>query len=129
MGFLRRLMEDWSPLERRAILQHGGRPRVTGLAHGDVLDIEDREAIDELNDLPRHGQRWRRTEDAWERWSYLDSSWQRDLEREPDDLPADVAVGTVVVESETGDWVVTDHDPETVDLDEPSVPVIEWPTQ
>ena len=122
-------MEDWSPLERRAILQHGARPRVTGLVHGDVADLEDRDAIEELNDLPRHGQRWRRTHDGWERWSYLDEAWQRDPEREPDDLPEDVAVGTVVVQGETGDWVATDHDPEAVDLDEPSVPVIEWPTQ
>ena len=122
-------MEDWSPLERRAIVQHGARPRVTGLVHSDVLDLEDLDAIEELRDLPRHGQRWRRTDGGWERWSYLDETWQPDPEREPDDLPDAVATGTVVVEGEADGWVATDHDPDAVDLDEPAVPVIEWPGQ
>lgn len=124
---LRDWFKEWTPLDRRAILQHGAKPRITGLVYGDVADLEDKDAIAAVNDLPKHGARWRRTSDGWERWSFLDEDWVSDPEREPDVLPGATSIGTVLRRSPAGDWVADDAEPSSIDAAEDPPPHPDWP--
>lgn len=118
VGRVRDMFPGWGPSarrERQAIWSGKARPRVTGLAHRDVLNLEHADA-EGMADLPRRGVHWRRTADGWERWSYMDEAWVDDSTPRPPDLPHEVAVGTILTQDAIGNWVGA-QDPST----------FEWP--
>jgi hypothetical protein len=111
------MFPGWGPSsreERSAIWTGKARPRVTGLAYRDVLNLEHADA-EGMENLPRQGVRWRRTDEGWERWSFMDEAWVDDRTPRPPDLPDEVAIGTIVSQDETGDWTEASDPAATVE--------------
>lgn len=91
-----------------------------GVRRRRVIFQGDPGALDPNRDLPREGQRWRLSDEGWERWSFMDEAWRLAEIPVPTDLADITEVGMAFHQAADGTWVeITEPSTETPD--------VEWP--